>query len=162
MEKKNKYQGNSSQQDAEIFKYLKSINTLIKETKSRAKGYSKLKEIDKDSLSVGLLIYYYYVEGKYHSLNYRETGNIESLERANDSYDELIYTARDNGTFVKNPKFLFVRCHCKFQLAKVLTKKSSKQFFHDHSKFLAEKALQYNPDNVSFQWLIKEINSTSI
>lgn len=155
-------QGNSSQQDAQIFQHLKSINSLIKGKTTREEGFSKLNLIDKDNLSVGLQIYCHYLTGKYHSLRHRETGRLEELELANDFFDEIIFTARDNNIFIKNKKYLFVRAHCKFRLAKALFKKSSKEHFYRHSRFLTQQALKYNPDCKNFQWLLNEINSNSI
>lgn len=153
---------NSQNTSEEVFNYLKKLNILIKGEKTREQGFSRLKQIEKNNLSTGLEIYCHYLEGKYHSLRYREHGKLEELELANDCFDEIIFTARDNNIFIKNPKYLFVRAHCKFQLAKALSKRPSKEHFYKHSKFLTEKALQYNPNCDNFKWLINEINSTTI
>lgn len=162
METQSNHQGNSSQQDTQTFKHLKFINSLIKGKATREEGFSKLRIIDKDNLPVGLQIYYHYLTGKYHSLRFRETDRLEELESANDFFDEIIFTARDNNIFIKNKKYLFVRAHCKFEIAKALVKKSSKEHFYQHSRFLTQQALKYNPDCKNLQWLLNEINSVTI
>lgn len=158
------YNSNSSaerttQSEKETFQHLKNINGLIKNPLGRETGFEQLGQIDSEELSPGLKMYFYYLKGKYYSLSYRnaEDNEIELLERANDCFDEIVYTAKENNLRVKSPKYLFVRAFTKFQLSNNYSVQSRKEKFRNHSQHLTQQALNLYSDNSSLIWLKAEI-----
>ena len=149
----------TAQIEKETFQHLQNINGLIKNPLGRENGFELLGQIDSDELSPGLKMYFYYVKGKYYNLEYRNNDdkNIELLERANDCFDEITYTAKVNGLRVKSPKYLFVRAFTKFQLSERHSAQILKEKFLNHSLYLTEQALKSNRDNNSLIWLKAEI-----
>lgn len=149
----------TAQIEKKTFQHLQNINDLIKNPLGRESGFEQLGQIYPDELSPGLKMYFYYIKGKYYNLLYRNEGGkeIDLLERANDCFDEIIYTAKENGVRVKSPKYLFVRAFTKFQLSERYSTESLKEKFLNHSQYLTEQALKSNCENSSLIWLKSEI-----
>lgn len=150
----------TAQTEKETFQHLRNINELIKNPLGKESGFEKLGQIDPEELSPGLKMYFYYIKGKYYSLMYRseESKNVELLKRANDCFDEIIYTAKENGLKIKNPKYHFVRAFTKFQLSEIYSSQALKEKFRNHSRYLTEQALKSYSDNSSLIWLKAEID----
>ncbi len=149
----------TAQIEKETFHHLRNINELIKNPLGKESGFEQLGNIDPDELSPGLKMYFYYIKGKYYSLMYRNDENkkVELLKRANDCFDEIIYTAKENGLKVKNPKYHFVRAYTKFQLSEIYSSQALKEKFRNHSRYLTEQALKTYGENSSLIWLKAEI-----
>ncbi|KJJ39884.1 hypothetical protein [Aequorivita vladivostokensis] len=149
----------TAQIEKETFQHLKNINDLIKNPLGRESGFEQLNQIDSEELSPGLKMYFFYIKGKHYSLLYRnsEEKEIEILERANDCFDDIVYTAREHSVRVKSPKYLFVRAFTKFQLSERHSTQSLKEKFRNHSQHLTQQALNIYSDNNSLIWLKAEI-----
>lgn len=148
------------QNSNETFSYLKSINDLIKNPLGRELGFEKLKAVQTDALNPGLQMYCCYLKGKYYSFIYRgsKPKDIIVLETANDYFDEILEIARINNIQIKNPKYLFLCAHSKYELSRGHSKESLKKYFFGRAKTLTEKALKTFGTNESLLWLSSEIN----
>ena len=159
MKTKNNYGQSVQDANKKIYTHLKRINDLIKNPLSRELGFEKLQEVDSETLNGGLCMYYYYVKGKYYSLLYRDAQDkdIELLLRANDCFDDLVFTARENDIQIKNVKYLFTRAQTKFALSQGVAKSELKQRFLSQAERLTTIALRTDATNSSFVWLNNQI-----
>ena len=95
--------------DRITFSYLKRLNEEIKSNNPirQNKAYQALSEINHNGLNPGLLMYIYYLQGKYHYLDFKRDDNLKSIAAAVECYRLVFQTARQHRVFAKNPKYYF-------------------------------------------------------
>lgn len=145
----------------EIYKHLRRINDLIKNPLSGELGFEKLQEVNTEDFNPGLIMYYFYIKGKYYSLLYKysDKSDVAYLELANDCFDDIVGVAKENGLIVKNIKYLFVRAHTKFLLSQGSKKEDVKTYFLAKAVHITDTTLRFHPSNSSFLWLQKQLTT---
>ena len=139
---------------------LTAIKEMIKTPVLRKEGFEKLLEIDSDLLSVENQVYYYYIKGRYHLLEFKNSTDKEDLEllyRADDCYNDMVTIAYQNDMNIPDPKFHFARAYAKYLIALNHSSDEVKKKLIHKAKQIIGRVLCYQPKNPSCLWLQKQL-----
>jgi hypothetical protein len=136
---------------------LEAIESLIKAKPYRELGMQKLNELDTKSLSKKHLVFYHYLNGRYFLYKFKEENDLEYLEWANDFFDSMVAIAFKIDTKIKDIRFYYSRAYTKFRLSELTWEDERKPWLLKKATEITERALQFNPENESFQWLQKQL-----
>lgn len=145
--------------EKETYQLLKEIKEMIKTPVLRKKGFKMLMDIEVGRLSVTDQIFYYYIEGKYYVLTFKDSKHedLVLLEKGNDCYTDMVAVAYENNLPIKNPKRHYARAYCKYLIALHSSEEVKMKLFRK-VKQISGRVLCHQPENGSFLWLIKKID----
>lgn len=148
--KKNPKQNCQSSKDTS--RILKAIRELIKTGKYREQARQMLDDIDSSKLIPNSKLEYLYIEGRYHYYMFKQHGDIEALEWANDYLDDMASFAYEHKIRTELP-MVYTRAYVKFQLSNLVWDEDRKPWLLQKAERITETSLKYHPDNSSFLWL---------
>ncbi|WP_335974036.1 hypothetical protein [Gaetbulibacter jejuensis] len=143
------------------YQFLTAIKEMINSKSLREEGFNKLQQVDADTLSVKLQVYYHYIKGKYFVLTFKDSNDkdVELLQYANDCYSDMVSFAYKNKFSLKEAKSHFARAYCKYLIATYHPSEDVKNKLFKKVEQISDRILNYNPDNESFLWLKAQLAS---
>lgn len=141
------------QKSKEIERCLTAIESLIKTKTFRELGFEKLNELKTNTFSPEQLVRYHYLNGRYYAYLFKQDGDIEHLEWANDFFDDMVAIAYKKKVRITDIRFLFSRAHTKYHLAKLVWDEQRKPWLLKKAEHITNTVLKFNPNNDSFLWL---------
>ncbi|WP_299213544.1 hypothetical protein [uncultured Dokdonia sp.] len=141
--------------DRITFSYLKRLNEEIKSNNPirQNKAYQALSEINHNGLNPGLLMYIYYLQGKYHYLDFKRDDNLKSIAAAVECYRLVFQTARQHRVFAKNPKYYFKYAESLHKLSQYTFCLFEQNKLHNKAYLIAIHSSNKFPESTSLQWL---------
>lgn len=143
----------NSKEQKDTYKSLKRIEKLISNSATREQGSKLLSTLDSTTLCPKDQLNYYFLQARYYVKCYREHKDVEFLEWANDFMDDLITSAYNHNIKVRDNRYHFTRAYVKFQLARLVWDDDRKPWLMQKAKSITCKALEFHPNNSSFNWL---------
>ena len=132
---------------------LTAIESLIKSKTFRKLGFEKLNGLKTNTFSPEQLVHYHYLNGRYYVYLFKQDGDIEHLEWANDFFDDMVTIAYEKKVRITDIRFLFSRAHTKYQLAGLVWDEQRKPWLLQKAEHITRIVLKFNPKNDSFLWL---------
>ena len=151
----NDYNNTKTENDAKLFKQLEIVNTLIKNG-LMADAETALYQYNFDDLSVGLQLYYRYLQSRIYLADFMLNGNISDLYSADECSTDIIELSKGAGCKLKNYNYLVVRCLCKMQIALNETG-GAKEIAHAHALYLMGVGETKYPEKGIYAWMKNEL-----
>ncbi len=146
----------SNQEDSNIFKQLEVANILIKNCQIED-AESILVQYSFADLSVGLQIYYKYLQTRLFLAAFLDSGSLSDLLSADTCVDDMVAFAQDGGCKLRNYNYLVIRCICKSKLAVEYNDSNKRAEAKSFAKYLIGIGQSKFPEKMIFDWLMNQL-----